>query len=172
LVGSPKVLINKMMACRVGDVVVELAGPNQIARGCPTVKIGLPAPALPAAPKGQDVVLDASGTGDLLTAQASAELSAKIDLLNPTNRQAVLTAKAGAVAAVARGQGTAGISIPIPFTGHSIRIAVQGEASVLSIGAGAEASGGWSQQNGAFVQVGAKAALGLGAGANVLIGFR
>ncbi len=41
LVGSPTVLINFMMACRVMDQVVEIpGGPNPIAMGCPTVFIG------------------------------------------------------------------------------------------------------------------------------------
>jgi uncharacterized Zn-binding protein involved in type VI secretion len=45
LMGSPTVLINNMMACRLGDIVVEkpglAAGPmNPIVMGCPTVMIG------------------------------------------------------------------------------------------------------------------------------------
>ena len=43
--GSPTVLINNMMACRVGDIVVEKPGlamgpANPIAMGCMTVMIG------------------------------------------------------------------------------------------------------------------------------------
>ena len=42
MMGSPTVLINDMMACRVGDIVVEIpGGPNPIAMGCMTVMIGV-----------------------------------------------------------------------------------------------------------------------------------
>ena len=45
LMGSPTVLINNMMACRMGDIVVEKPGlalgpANPIIMGCPTVLIG------------------------------------------------------------------------------------------------------------------------------------
>ncbi len=41
MMGSPTVLINFQMACRVMDIVVEIpGGPNPIAMGCPTVIIG------------------------------------------------------------------------------------------------------------------------------------
>jgi uncharacterized Zn-binding protein involved in type VI secretion len=41
MVGSPTVLIEFQMACRVMDMVVEIpGGPNPIAMGCPTVIIG------------------------------------------------------------------------------------------------------------------------------------
>ena len=45
LLGSPTVLINNQMACRVGDIVVEVPGlamgpANPIAMGCETVMIG------------------------------------------------------------------------------------------------------------------------------------
>lgn len=41
MVGSPTVLINFQMACRVMDQVVEIpGGPNPIVMGCPTVIIG------------------------------------------------------------------------------------------------------------------------------------
>jgi uncharacterized Zn-binding protein involved in type VI secretion len=44
-VGCPTVLINNMMACRMGDIVVEKPGlamgpVNPILMGCPTVIIG------------------------------------------------------------------------------------------------------------------------------------
>ena len=39
--GSTTVLINNLPACRQGDTILEPIGPpNQIASGCPTVKIG------------------------------------------------------------------------------------------------------------------------------------
>lgn len=42
LMGSPTVLINDMMSCRLGDIVVEIpGGPNPIMMGCPTVIIGV-----------------------------------------------------------------------------------------------------------------------------------
>jgi uncharacterized Zn-binding protein involved in type VI secretion len=45
LIGSPTVLINNLMACRMGDIVVEKPGlalgpANPILMGCPTVLIG------------------------------------------------------------------------------------------------------------------------------------
>jgi uncharacterized Zn-binding protein involved in type VI secretion len=45
MMGSPTVLINGMMACRMGDIVMELPGlclgpVNPIIMGCPTVLIG------------------------------------------------------------------------------------------------------------------------------------
>jgi uncharacterized Zn-binding protein involved in type VI secretion len=41
LMGSPTVLINTMMACRITDQVIEVpGGPNPILVGCPTVFIG------------------------------------------------------------------------------------------------------------------------------------
>jgi uncharacterized Zn-binding protein involved in type VI secretion len=45
MVGSPTVLINNMMACRMGDIVLEKPGlamgpANPIIMGCPTVMIG------------------------------------------------------------------------------------------------------------------------------------
>jgi uncharacterized Zn-binding protein involved in type VI secretion len=41
LLGSPTVMINFMMACRVMDQVIEVpGGPNPIVMGCPTVIIG------------------------------------------------------------------------------------------------------------------------------------
>jgi uncharacterized Zn-binding protein involved in type VI secretion len=54
LVGCPTVLINSMMACRLGDIVVEKPGlamgpANPIIMGCPTVLIGVPSPAPQAA---------------------------------------------------------------------------------------------------------------------------
>jgi uncharacterized Zn-binding protein involved in type VI secretion len=45
MLGSPTVLINFMMACRMGDIVMEIPGlalgpVNPIIMGCPTVMIG------------------------------------------------------------------------------------------------------------------------------------
>jgi hypothetical protein len=45
MMGSPTVLIDYMMACRLGDIVVEIPGlamgpMNPIIMGCPTVMIG------------------------------------------------------------------------------------------------------------------------------------
>src|SRR5437867_743787 len=51
LVGSPTVLINSMMACRVMDMVVEIpGGPNPIAMGATNVCIGDSGGALISAP--------------------------------------------------------------------------------------------------------------------------
>jgi uncharacterized Zn-binding protein involved in type VI secretion len=41
MVGSPTVMIDFQMACRVMDQVIEIpGGPNPILMGCPTVMIG------------------------------------------------------------------------------------------------------------------------------------
>ena len=45
MMGSPTVMINNQMACRLGDIVVEKPGlamgpANPIVMGCPTVIIG------------------------------------------------------------------------------------------------------------------------------------
>lgn len=41
IAGSPTVMIDSQMACRVTDAVVEMpGGPNPIGVGCPTVIIG------------------------------------------------------------------------------------------------------------------------------------
>ncbi len=38
--GSTTVMINSLPAARQGDMIVEVAPPNSIAMGCPTVMIG------------------------------------------------------------------------------------------------------------------------------------
>src|SRR5436190_971572 len=56
LVGSPTVLINSMMACRVMDMIVEIpGGPNPIVMGATNVMIGdvgVVPPSLPSVPIG------------------------------------------------------------------------------------------------------------------------
>lgn len=81
LVGSPTVFINNMMACRMGDIVVEKPGlamgpANPILLGCPTVMIGDVGMGAPiAASSGAGMVALSSGIGGEAgsTAQALAK---------------------------------------------------------------------------------------------------
>ena len=176
-VGSPTVLINGMMACRMGDMVVEVpGGPNPIVMGCPTVMIG-PAgsggtggPGAPGAPAGKETNLKLSGkaAGDVLTAGAAAELGAKW-----TADEKSAGAKLGAMAAVAKGTIQGDVSIPIPFTDHAITLGAQAEGTLLSAGAEAEASAGWTKGKGFQIKAGAKVGAGLaGGGVSFTIGFK
>src|SRR5882757_11267012 len=56
MMGSPTVLINGQMACRMGDIVIEKPGlalgpANPIAMGCPTVMIGNVGMGVPGSPQ-------------------------------------------------------------------------------------------------------------------------
>jgi uncharacterized Zn-binding protein involved in type VI secretion len=171
MVGAPTVLINNMMACRMGDMVVEIpGGPNPIAMGCPTVMIG---PAAGSASgdggdKGTGLKATGKATGDVLTAKAEAELSVV------ANKDKVMaTAKAGAMAAVLKGNIDLGLSIPIPFTDHAITLGASGEGTLLSAGAEGEASAGWSKEKGYQAKIGGKVGVGLGGvGVGFSVGFK
>jgi uncharacterized Zn-binding protein involved in type VI secretion len=173
LKGTSKVLINKFEACRVGDLVVETGAPNAIAKGCPTVKIGQPGPGLGPPPNDAgSLAVDGKATGDIGTASATLEggLTVKPDEVS-------LKAKAGAMAAVFRGQAEGGLTLKFPgwmplIGGHSVHVGVAGEATALSAGASAEGGVGYNKSDGAFVKFGAKAALGAGLGGNILIGVK
>jgi uncharacterized Zn-binding protein involved in type VI secretion len=171
-VGSPTVLINFMMACRVGDMVNEApGGPNPIVMGCPTVMIGVPGSGTPgeAEPTSESkpgVALAGKAEGDLLTAKAEAEASLVVN-----KEKALAVAKAGAMAAVASGSISGGLTIPL-WGSHSITLGGTAEGSVLSAGAEAGGSAGWTNEQGFVLRAGAKAALGLGVGVGFSIGIK
>ncbi len=175
LMGSPTVFINFMMACRVGDLVVEVpGGPNAIVMGCPTVLIGPSGTGGSSQTGGDESADDGPGLGikgkadgDVLTAEAEAELAAVWD----KDRKSAV-AKVGAMAAVAKGSISGDLTIPIPFTEHAITLGAGAEGSVVSAGAEAEASAGWTKKDGFKAKAGLKAALGLGGGVNFSIGFK
>lgn len=166
LVGCPTVLINSMMACRMGDMVVEIpGGPNPIAMGCPSVMIGLAGSG--AAEPGTGLKLTGKAEGDFLTGKLEAELSA---VANKDKVEA--KAKAGAMVAVAKGSISGGISIPL-WGDHSISLGASAEGSVLSAGAEGEASAGWSRDKGVHAKIGGKVGAGLaGAGLGFSIGIK
>jgi uncharacterized Zn-binding protein involved in type VI secretion len=77
LMGSPTVMINGMMACRMGDIVVEKPGlalgpANPIMMGCPTVIIG------DGAAGGGGGMSSASGSGSPNSGSGSAEASTQM----------------------------------------------------------------------------------------------
>jgi len=75
MMGSPTVLINGMMACRMGDIVIEKPGlamgpANPILMGCPTVMIGdsmapplMSPPSMPSATTQCDCMKNAAAQG-------------------------------------------------------------------------------------------------------------
>ncbi len=176
--GSPTVFINNQMACRIGDIVVEVpGGPNPVAMGCPTVLIGdtggggggAGAGAPAAADKKDDPSLKVKGKaeGDLLTVEADAKLGVEV-----SKDKVEATAKAGAMAAAAKGSIEGAIEIPIPFTDHVIILGGKAEGSALSAGVEAEASAGWSEEEGYHASFGFGAALGFGGSLEFTIGFK
>jgi hypothetical protein len=79
MVGSPTVLINSMMACRVMDMVVEIpGGPNPIAMGATNVCIGDAGAVAPVAPgaAAQRLAASLAAMPDAATAQAQTLIEA------------------------------------------------------------------------------------------------
>jgi len=79
MVGSPTVLINSMMACRVMDMVVEMpGGPNPIAMGATNVCIGDAGAVAPAAPgaAAQRLAASLAAMPDAAAAQAQTLIEA------------------------------------------------------------------------------------------------
>lgn len=170
-IGSPTVLINSMMACRVGDIVVEVpGGPNSITTGCPNVFIGQSAgsgaPSTPSASQDSRLALTGKAEGDLFTGEAGAELGAVWD---KENKGAV--GKIGAFVAAAKGSIGGELSIPIPFTERAITFGAKADGVLGGAGGEVEASAGWSKKKGFKAVVGARGALGIGGGLNFSIGF-
>jgi uncharacterized Zn-binding protein involved in type VI secretion len=167
--GSPTVMIDFMMACRMGDMVVEIpGGPNPIVVGCPTVMIGSAGSGSGGGAKaGGGPTISGEASGDVLTAKA--EVKAGI-LVDPTHAQA--EAKAGIMAAVAQGELKGALNIPL-WGDHSISLGTAVQGSLISAGAEAHADAGWSKDQGYHVGAGAKAGVGLGgAGIGFSLGFK
>jgi uncharacterized Zn-binding protein involved in type VI secretion len=145
--GAPSVTINGMMACRVGDIVVETpGGPNAIVGGCSTVTIGQPAscaaPSTGDAPSDDPEALpavkgDLFVTGDVVTVEGEVALGANVDL---RKRSGVVEARAGASAALVSGDVQGDIQFKIPFTDHYLSVGAKAEGSAVAIGAEAHAN--------------------------------
>jgi uncharacterized Zn-binding protein involved in type VI secretion len=172
--GSPTVMIDFMMACRMGDMVVEIpGGPNPIVVGCPTVMIGSAGSGSGGSGSGGDAK---SGGGPTVSGEASGDIGVvkaevKAGVLVDKNH-AQVEAKAGAMAAVAQGELKGGLTIPL-WGDHSISLGASVQGSVLSAGAEAHADAGWSKEKGWHAGAGAKAGVGwAGAGAGFSIGFK
>jgi uncharacterized Zn-binding protein involved in type VI secretion len=181
LVGSPTVRINYMMACRMGDVVMEIpGGPNVIATGCPTVLIGPKGDAdfteviePQEEDSGSGLGIHASATGDVDS--VSCEGTAGV-VGNLPQEKAIFKAKAGCLAAVLKG--TIGGSIDVPlwsvspvaswlFGDHTVTLGVSAHGNLGSIGANGHVEGGYSEEKGMYGSVGGDAAYGAGGGFNV-----
>ncbi len=181
LMGSPTVFINFMMACRIADFVVEIpGGPNAIAIGCPTVFIGSGGGGGGAAgggggedegggeeePESEGVTVQGKASGDLLTAGAEANVGIVFN-----KEQAMVQAKASAMAAVAKGSIEGGFTIPLWGT-HSITIGAGAEGSYSSAGLEGHAEAGYNKEKGYHASAGLGAALGAGGALNFSVGFK
>jgi uncharacterized Zn-binding protein involved in type VI secretion len=168
MVGCPIVMINDMMACRMGDMVVEIpGGPNPILMGCSNVMIGSAAsPTPPAAPKGTGVTVAGEATGDVGTAEASAKLGVEV-----ADGKGLAVAKADAMAAVLKGTAKGTISIPL-WGDHAIVLGGSAEGDVLAVGGKASAEAGYTPDKG--WHIGAEAGVSVGAGGSLgfSIGFK
>lgn len=178
LKGSPTVLINFMMACRVGDMVVEIpGGPNPIAMGCPTVMIGEAGSGAGEGGGGDggekkepapNVKGELTAKGDLGTVEGNVALGAQIDL---KSKEASAKAEIGGLAALAKGEISGALKFRIPFTEHYVGIGSTLEGSAGSIGAKAGGEAYFNKVDPATGKrvlfkgsAGAKGALGLGGG--------
>ncbi len=170
LVGSPTVLINNMMACRVGDMIVEIpGGPNPIAMGCPTVHIGSAGGGGGGGGAKKGTCFKASGEaeGNVGTAEAEAEASVKV---NKDEQEATL--KAGAMVAAAKGSVQGSLTIPL-WGDHSLTLGGSAEGTLGSLGAEGEFSAGHSKEKGWHLKAGGKAGAVLGGvGLGFSIGFK
>lgn len=177
MMGSPTVFIDGMMACRMGDMVVEIpGGPNPIVMGCPTVMIGMVgagAPRTPdaggAEPKSTGFVASGEAAVDGLTAEAEAKLGIQASW---ANKEALAVAKVGAFAAVVKGTAKGQLAIPL-WGDHAILVGGNVEGSLLSAGADASAEAGYTAEKGWHIGASAKAGVGLGgAGVGFSLGFK
>jgi uncharacterized Zn-binding protein involved in type VI secretion len=181
LVGSPTVHINFMMACRMGDVVMEIpGGPNIIATGCPTVLIGPKGDAdfteviePQEVDSGSGLGIHANATGDFDS--VSCEASAGV-VGNWPQEKAIFKAKAGCMAAVLKGNLSGSIDLPLWFVSpvaswvfgdHTVTVGVSAQGSVGSVGANGHAEFGSSEEKGVYGSIGGDAAAGYGGGFNV-----
>ncbi len=110
MMGSPTVLINYMMACRMGDIVVEIPGlalgpANPIVMGCPTVIIGEVGMGTPG-PATMGTMGSVLGGASATTAQSLAQASQAGAGLVPVGSDALLGQAIGS----SSGQGAAAAS--------------------------------------------------------------
>lgn len=176
MMGAPTVFIDGMMACRMGDFVVEIpGGPNPIILGCPTVMIGMAGSGAPAAPVAggppTPTGFKASGEAafDGLTGEAEAKLGIEASL---AEKKALGVAKAGVMIAAVKGTAKGILAIPL-WGDHAILLGGNVEGTLLSAGAEASAEAGYTEEKGWHVGAGAKAGVGLGgAGVGFSLGFR
>ena len=149
-------------------------GPDAIAMGCTTVLIGQSGSGgslgdeKKEAKVENELAVSGSAEGKYLTAEGSLELSAT------ANKDGVgVKAKAGGMLAYLKGTLEGGVSIPIPFTSHAITRGAKAEGTLLSAGAEAEASAGYTKEKGYQATLGAKVGAGLGGvGLGFSVGFK
>jgi uncharacterized Zn-binding protein involved in type VI secretion len=167
--GELSVLINGAPAARAGDYIVEpTGGPDVILMGCPTVFIGAPAPpAPPPPPKGDPkpedlpwVKFESVTSADLLQVGVEGNVGGEVDI---AGKKGNVEARAGAFAAVLKGELPLKLRVRIPFTTYYVGAGVTVEGSLIS--AGAEAGAGAKVNDGKTLfsaDAGAKAGVGLG----------
>jgi uncharacterized Zn-binding protein involved in type VI secretion len=177
MIGALSVLINGAPAARAGDYVLEpTGGPDVILLGCPTVLIGPPAPpAPPPPPKGEPkpedlpwVKFESVTSADVVQVGVEGNIGGEVDI---AGKKGNLEARAGAFAAVLKGELPLKLRVRIPFTTYYVGAGVTVEGSLLS--AGAEAGAGVKINDGKTLfaaDAGAKAGVGLG-GAGVKFGL-
>jgi hypothetical protein len=108
---------------------------------------------------------DVKGSVEALSAQASASVGGEL-----SQTKKAIEAKAGAEASLAKAEAGGEIRIPFPFNKELVLGGnVEGQ---IGASASASAGGGWSKEDGYFLEAKAKAALGIGAGAGFSIGLR
>lgn len=164
--GTTTVLINGAPAARATDFVIEPAGgPDVIAIGCPTVLIGVvtppPKPKPGVSPTGDPwVIFESVAEGNIGDAEASIKGEVEGSL---KDRKLSAEAKADALAAVLKGELPLKVRLRIPFTSYYLGLGLKVEGTLLSLGAGANASAKVNDGNTLFsVSAGAKAGAGIG----------
>jgi hypothetical protein len=170
-IGALSVLINGAPAARAGDYVIEAAGgPDVILLGCPSVLIGPQAAVAPAStPKGELqpedlpwVKFESVVEGDFGEVRVEAELGGELDFSEEKSKGKA-EIKAGAFAAVLKGELPLKLRVRIPYTTYYVGLGVTLEGSLGS--AGAEVGAGVKINDGkTFFAADAGAKAGVGAG--------
>jgi uncharacterized Zn-binding protein involved in type VI secretion len=167
--GELSVLINGAPAARAGDYIVEpVGGPDVILMGCPTVFIGAPAPPAPPPPPKSDpepedlpwVKFESVVSGDAVQVGVEGNFGGEVDI---AGKKGNVEVKAGAFAALLKGELPLKVRVRIPFTTYYVGAGVSVEGTLIS--AGAEAGGEMKINDGKTLfsgDVGAKAGFGLG----------
>ena len=164
--GASTVLINGAPAARATDFVIEPAGgPDVIAIGCPTVLIGVvtppPKPKPGVSPTGDPWVLfESVAQGDVGVGEGSLKAEAEGSL---KDLKLSGEAKAEGMVALLKGELPLKVRVRIPFTSYYVGLGVKVEGTLLSLGAGANASAKVNDGKTLFsVSAGAKAGAGIG----------